>query len=418
MTEAIEQRDERNGQNGASPPTHPGRSLGTIRLLTLLIAVASLAFLGGVLFANAIDSPHNDRDFSVFWQSWDILEDEYYYPLPEDKELVYGAIRGLMSVSSDRYTFFVPPRQAQYDRQTIAGEFGGIGAHVTQGQDGQLIIVAPFRDMPAEQAGLLPDDIIQAIDGVSIEGWPLEDAVALLRGEIGSSVEILVYRPADDSQFSVDLVRTRVELPTVYSRMYDDVGYVRLFSFNQNATAVLTEEISGLFEQNPIALVLDLRTNPGGLLDQAVSVSDLFLGNGIVVTQHDRKNDTIEYRSTDGDLAESIPLVVLIDGGSASASEVVAGALHDRERAILIGQTTFGKGSVQHIHDLSDGSQLHVTFALWFTPNNTPIQDAGLPPDIEVTIPDEQSGDEDPFIKAALDYVDAHIRTFDTPDEE
>jgi carboxyl-terminal processing protease len=154
-------------------------------------------------------------------------------------------------------------------------------------------------------------------------------------------------------------------------------------------------------------LILDLRGNPGGLLDQAVGVSDLFLDEGVVVTQRARSGQEVQYRSTEGEIAENIPLIVLLDGGSASASEVVAGALRDRERAILIGQTSFGKGSVQHVHDLYDGSQLHVTVALWFTPNETPIQDRGLDPDIEVQLSESDvSTDADPYIEAALDYID------------
>jgi carboxyl-terminal processing protease len=259
--------------------------------------------------------------------------------------------------------------------------------------------------LPADQAGLQPDDIILSINGISIQGWSLDESVALLRGEVGTPVTVEIYRPSEEDQFVVDIVRERVELPTVYARMYGEIAYVRLFTFNQNATSLLEQEIANLLENEPPALILDLRSNPGGLLNQAVGVSDLFLGDGLIVTQRDQEGNETIYRSTNGDLAESIPLVVLVDGGSASASEVVAGALRDRDRAALIGHTTFGKGSVQHVHDLRDDSQLHVTVALWFTPNNTPIQGQGLAVDVDVAIPNSETLEEDPFIQAALDYL-------------
>ncbi len=376
----------------------------SLRLFILVTFTASAAFFAGVLFANSSDSPHDNQNFQLFWQSWDILEREYYYDLPNDKKLTYGAVQGLMAAANDPYTFFAPPRDAELDRQSIEGEFGGIGAHVSVNQDGQLVITDPFPDMPAAQAGLLSGDAIIEIDGASVDGLTLDEAVALLRGEVGTKVKLTIYRPSEDRQFSVEITRARVELPTVVSHVYGDIGYIRLYIFNGNATIALEKEINGLLDQNVHGLILDLRGNPGGLLDQAVGISDLFLSSGIVVKQHARHGEDIIYRSNDGDIAEQIPLVILIDGGSASASEVVAGALHDRNRAILIGQTSYGKGSVQHVYDMKDDLQVHVTVALWLTPNETPIQGQGLTPDIEVKTPDTPVEGDDPFIDAALAY--------------
>jgi carboxyl-terminal processing protease len=394
----------------STPPqaiTHPALSL--VHAAILLALVAAIAFLGGVLFADATDSAHNNDNFQLFWQSWDILEREYYHELPAEEDLIYGAIQGLVAATGDRYTFFVPPITAEFDRQATAGEFGGIGAYVGQNQADQLIIISPFEGMPAEEAGLKADDVILEIDGVTIDGWSQEEAIGHLRGAIGSRVKLTIYRPAENNTFSVEITRARVELPTVDTRAYGDVGYIRLYSFNDKATTLISEKIAAMQKEIGLrALILDLRGNPGGLLDQAVGVSDLFLNEGIVVTQKNRTGQKIEYRSRNGEIAEDIPLVVLIDGGSASASEVVAGALHDRQRAVLIGQASFGKGSVQHVHDMRGGSQLHVTTALWFTPNQTPIQDQGLKPDIEVNL--TEAGDEtniDPFISTALDYFQA-----------
>jgi carboxyl-terminal processing protease len=382
------------------------RSLFDMRVFFLLILTAGVAFLGGVWFASATNSPHNNADFRIFWQSWDILDHEYYYQLPKNTDLVYGAVEGLIATAGDHYTFFAPPVKGEIDRQVMAGEFGGIGAYVSQDQAGQLVIAAPFSGLPAEQAGLKAGDVVLEVDGVSPQGLSLDDAAAHLRGAIGTKVKLTVYRPSDGSQFQVEITRAKVEMPTVQSARYGDVGYVRLFIFNDLATSSLEREIKSLENQGAKALILDLRGNPGGLLDQAVSVSDLFLGEGVVVTQRDREGEEIVYRSTDGGPAEQIPLVVLIDGGSASASEVVAGALKDRGRAALIGQTSFGKGSVQHVHDMEDGSQLHVTAALWFTPDGTAIQGKGLTPDVAVAVPDSpEAGQQDPYIGAALTYL-------------
>jgi carboxyl-terminal processing protease len=386
--------------------TQTGPSLFTVQVFVMLALVAGAAFVGGVWFANSTDSPHNNKDFQVFWQSWDILDREHYYDLPDDTELIHAAAQGLFAQAGDRYTFFAPPAMAEISRQQTAGEFGGIGAYVSQNESGQLVIVKPFDGLPADEAGLQANDIIREVNGSSIDGLPIENVLEMLRGEIGTEVTLTAYRPSTDTQFTVTIQRARIELPVTDTAMYGDVGYIALSIFNQRATDALKQDISDLQKQGAQALILDLRGNPGGLLDQAVGVSDLFLGEGVVVAQQDRKGERITYRAADGDLAENIPLVVLIDGGSASASEVVAGALRDHDRAVLIGQRSYGKGSVQHVYDMSDGSQVHVTFAVWLTPDDTLIDGKGLEPDIAVTIPENSDSSHDPFIEAALTYFE------------
>ena len=373
-------------------------------VLVLLVLVAASAFSTGVWFASANDSPRDDEDFAVFWRSWDLLEDDFYYELPDETDLVYGAIQGLYRQAGDTYTFFAPPARAEADRQQISGEFGGIGAYVSQDQDGQIVVAAPFEGFPAEQAGLQANDVIRAVDGESVDGLTLEQAVALLRGEVGTPVTLTIFRPATANEFDVAIVRARVQLPNVRAEMMGETGYVRLFSFNGLAVDTLEQSIETLLDQGARALILDMRDNPGGLLDQAAAVSDLFLDEGLIVTQRDRRGREKTYQADVGELAEEVPVVVLVNGGSASASEVVAGALRDHGRAVLIGQTTYGKGSVQHVYDMPDGSQVHVTAAVWFTPNESPIQGEGLAPDIAVE-PDEAAADEDVFITAALAYL-------------
>lgn len=388
-----------------APPPHPARRVGIARGVVLLTLVAAVAFTGGMLFASATESPHNDEAFQTFWQSWDILDREYYYGSPPKEELIQSAIQGLLRATGDPYTFYVPPAEAVYDRQQTAGEFGGIGADVALNADGNLVIISPYSGFPASEAGLLPQDQIREVDGRSLEGVSIGEAVGLLRGESGTDVTLTVYRPAEDRRFEVTLTRTRVELPTVDAQLIGEIGYARLFSFNSNAAALLEAALRDQLDRGAAAFVLDLRDNPGGLLDQAVAVSDLFLGDGVVVQQRTRSGRETVYRSDDGDIGEDIPLVVLVNGGSASASEVVAGALRDSERATLLGQTTYGKGSVQHVHTLADDAQVHITFALWFTPAGSAIQGEGLTPDVAIEPPAGVEPGEDPVLDRALAYV-------------
>ncbi|MCC6799831.1 MAG: S41 family peptidase [Anaerolineae bacterium] len=388
-----------------APAPHPARRAGVARGVVLLTLVAAIAFTGGMLFADTTDSPHNDKAFQTFWQSWDILDREFYYGSPSNEDLIRSAIQGLLRAAGDPYTFYVPPAEAVYDRQQTAGEFGGIGADVALDTSGNLVIINPYSGFPASEAGLLPQDQILEVDGRSLKGMSVGEAAGLLRGEIGAEVTLTVYRPAEDRQFEVTLTRARVELPTVNARMIGEIGYARLFNFNSNATSLLEEALRGQLERGATVFVLDLRDNPGGLLDQAVGVSDLFLGGGVVVQQRTRSGRETVYRSDDGDIGEDVPLVVLVNAGSASASEVVAGALRDRGRAALLGQTTYGKGSVQHVHTLADDAQVHVTFALWFTPAGSAIQGEGLAPDVEIEPPVEIDPGEDPVLDRALDYV-------------
>ncbi len=381
-------------------------SFFTAPVFLALAVVAGVSFVAGVWFANATDSPHNNNDFAVFWQSWDILDREYYRDLPDDTELIHSALRGMFGRVGDRYTFFSPPDVAEMDRQRTAGEFGGIGAYVSQNESGQLVIARPFDGLPADVAGLQANDVILEINGTAVEGQTFESAIELLRGEIGSKLTLMVYRASTDEQFTVEITRARIELPVTSTALYGDVGYVALSSFNQKATASLMQDIDDLQTQGAQALILDLRGNPGGLLDQAVGVSDLFLSDGVIVTQQNQKGERKTYTAESGDSFETIPLVVLMDGGSASASEVVAGAMRDHDRAVLIGQKSYGKGSVQYIYNMDDGSQVHVTVAVWLTPDDDLIDGQGLEPDIAVTVPDDLPAGQDPFVDAALAYFE------------
>jgi carboxyl-terminal processing protease len=271
-----------------------------------------------------------------------------------------------------------------------------------------LEIVTPIEGQPADLAGLEPGDIIVAVDGESVAAKSFDEVLLMVRGPEGSTVNLTVEREEADEPLEFSIVRTEFEVPVTEARMLEnDIAYVRLLEFNRTATSRLREEIDDLLAEDPQALIFDLRNNPGGFLNQSIAVADLFLPEGVVL--YERNNGGLDetFTSDDGDLAETIPMVVLVNQASASASEIVAGALRDNERAVLIGGVTFGKGSVQQIHTLSDGSELRVTTARWYTPDDVSISPDGLTPDIEVEAdPEVPLGDDaDPQLQRAIDYL-------------
>ncbi len=341
-----------------------------------------------VLTPTGVTPLSDEEALQVLREVWDLIDAEFYGELPSPEERVYGAIRGMLETLDDEYTSFLEPTIADIERTDASGSFEGIGAMVRMNDEGILEIVRPFPDHPAAEAGLLPGDMVLAVDGQSIVGYGVYEAITLIRGPQGTPVVLTVQRGAGSEPFDVTIVRARIEIPIVESQMLEgDIGYVSLFEFSAQAAAQLEEALKELLGQGATALIFDLRDNHGGWLDQAVQVSDLFLDEGIVLIERTSGDQQQEFTSTGKGPAQEIPLVVLVNAGSASASEIVAGALQDRGRAILIGERTFGKGSVQLPHTLSDGSELRVTIARWFTPDDRAIHGEGLTPDIEVLTP-------------------------------
>jgi len=356
-------------------------------------------------------APQSDAQetFQLFWEAWDLVQRNYYGDLPDLQEITYAAIRGMLDAIDDKYTAFIEPSVAAILEEDASGEFEGIGAFVDVAESGKLMIVDTFKDSPAKEAGLQPGDRVVAVDGESIVGDPLYESIGKIRGPAESEVTLTVEREGTPETFNVTVTRARLEIPIVEMEMREDgVAYVRLREFSATASASLESELEILLEQNPEGLILDLRQNPGGWLDQAIDVTDLFLGENVVAIERFSDGSERRFRAHSGDLAEKVPMAVLVNGGSASASEIVAGALQDHGRAPLIGVSTFGKGSVQRPFKLSDGSELRVTVALWFTPGNQRIQDQGLRPDIEVPWPEEErreSPEQDPQLERAIEYI-------------
>ncbi len=353
--------------------------------------------------------PATGEPFDLFWEAWDIIQQDFYGQLPTAEEMTYGAIRGAVATLGDPFTAFVGPAAAEHRRKTEGGSYEGIGALVTM-EDGRLVIVQPFKDQPAEKAGLLPGDLVLAVDDTPIENMSIYEAIALILGPAGTDVTLTIQREGEEP-FDVVITRARIEVPMVESEMREDgIAYVSLFNFDSTATEKLSREIEDLLAQNPKGLILDLRGNPGGYLHEALLTAGLFLpADEVVMIERSKEEEsylTPEEFGSEGPVAPDIPLVVLVNGGSASASEIVAGALQDYGRAVLIGEKTFGKGSVQLIHELSNGAELRVTTARWFTPNDRAIHGEGLEPDIVIEVtPEDVEADRDPQLERAVEYL-------------
>src|SRR6202790_797499 len=322
-----------------------------------------------------------------------------YVEKADDSKLIEGAINGMVT-SLDPHSRYMNDKAWRDMQETTQGEFGGLGIEVTM-EDGLIKVVAPMDDTPAKKAGILSNDLISEIDGEAVQGLSLEQAVNKMKGPVNTKTRLKVIRKGLDAPLDVSIVREIIRVrPISYHTDGGDIGYIRISSFNEQTTDGLKKAIADIAKEIPsdklAGYVVDLRNNPGGLLDQAVSVSSTFLPRGEVVSTRGRTpEETQRYTARGGDLAKGKPLVVLINGGSASASEIVAGALHDHKRATRIGTRSFGKGSVQTIIPLGTGNgALALTTARYFTPSGHSIQALGVKPDIEVLqeVPDELKG--------------------------
>ena len=345
----------------------------------------------------------SDVEFKLFWEVWSALKDRYYQQPLKDKDLFYGALSGLASGTGDPYTTFFEPQAAEDFDQSIAGAFGGIGAEIGMKKD-VIQIVAPLADTPAEKAGLLAGDIIAKIDGEDTSGMTVDQAVHKIRGERGTKVALTIYRPnAKKPLFDVSIVRDVIRITSVKSKMLDGgVAYVEITSFNADTADRFEAAVKTLLAQHPKGFVLDVRNDPGGLLDQAQRVAAVWLGDQVVVKERRQGKIFEELHGVGKALLKGVPTIVLVNQGSASASEIVAGALQDYQAAKLVGSKTFGKGSVQEVHDFEDGSAVKITIAEWLTPKERTIHKTGLEPDITVEqTPEDYESKRDPVLDRA-----------------
>jgi carboxyl-terminal processing protease len=343
-------------------------------------------------------------EFNTMTEAWAVINNDYI-----DKEeldatkLSEGAVRGMVIALGDKYSAYLDPEVHTLEMSSIKGKFYGIGAYVGS-KDNRLVIIAPMNGSPAEEAGLLPGDQIIEIDGEDTMDLSVTEAALIIQGPEGTDVILTILREDEEKPFEVTITRKEITLKSAFWEIKDNVAYISLIGFAENTTSELMEALQEAKANNVEGIVLDLRNNGGGLLNIAVDVTSQFLEKGIVVKAVNNKGEEGFEPVKAGGIATDIPLVVLVNGGSASASEVVAGALQDYERAKLIGQQTFGKGSVQVIRTLSDGSSIHMTTARWLTPTGRTIDGVGLQPDLY----SELEGDE--LTDFAINYLTGDMK--------
>ncbi len=358
------------------------------------------------------DRPDPEADLDQFWRVWNLMEDKFVTSAtstPDRTERLRGAIAGLVESYNDPYTVYLPPEEAEYFAEDISGNFSGVGMEVGL-RDGLVTVIAPLPDSPAERADIRSGDIITRIDDESAERMSVDEAVRLIRGDEGTTVNLTLYREGESALLEKTITREVINIPTLDTEISGDTFIIKLYSFNGLAESRMRQAINEFGESGKNKLVLDLRGNPGGFLESAVSIAGYFMPAGKVVVRESFGEDTEEkvYR-TQGQSVFNLNaenFVVLIDGGSASASEILAGALSEHGVATTIGSTTFGKGSVQELIDLPDRSALKVTIARWLTPEGVSFSEGGLDPDvmIEMTREDVDAG-RDPQLEAALKWL-------------
>jgi carboxyl-terminal processing protease len=415
----------------APPPNRPSGSPGALAWivsLALAAIVGAMLFIGGYLAAGGTGGTSTcaapDEAFVPFCEAYDRLQREYVDELDPDK-LAEGAIRGMFEYGvEDPYSGYLAPEQYRQALGDLSGTFSGIGAELsirnvedpadlaacTQfSSTCRLVVVAPLDGSPAERAGLLAGDVILAVDGVSVNGTTMNDQIGRIRGESGTEVTLTIQRDGGDPA-DLTISRAEIELQEVRTELIDDhVGYIQLNGFSAPAADQFARGLRELLDEGADQIVFDLRNNPGGYIDAAQKIASQFIGSGLIFTQESAADGRREYRAT-GDGAATdpdLPLVVLVNGGSASASEIVAAALQESGRATLIGEPTFGKDTVQIWGRLENDGGIRITVSRWFTPEHNSVAPDGILPDILVERPPETAPDADPILEAALDFLAA-----------
>ena len=348
-------------------------------------------------------------DFSPLWETWKQAESKF---VDKDKlnkqEMVNGAIKGMLKATGDPYTVFFDPKEAKKFSQDVTGYFGGIGAEL--GYKNGIVIVTPLKNTPAEKAGIQAGDKILAVDGESFtDDTTVEEAVTKIRGEKGTKVILTVKRKGVDELLEFSIIRDTIKVPTVeWEKKGADIAHIKVFNFFGKVDEDFHNAIKEALAQGNKRIILDLRNNPGGILDAAINMSSEFIPKSGLIVSEDfgEKQSKNEFRSFGGGLAENVPTVVLINGGSASASEIVAGALKDSRGIKLIGEKTFGKGSIQEIVDIKGGGSLKITIAKWIRPSGKTIEGEGVTPDITIELTDaDKTAGRDPQLDKAMQEV-------------
>ncbi|MBI5133777.1 MAG: S41 family peptidase [Candidatus Taylorbacteria bacterium] len=392
-------------------------------LASVALAIAAIAFVMGFRTGNsavgspdfAVPSVYNKEDgmpdgvdFSPFWKAWGVIEDKYAGTTTTAEDKLWGAIEGLASSLGDPYTVFFPPVESKVFASEIAGNFEGVGMEVGV-KDGRLVVVSPIKDAPAERAGVKAGDFILKIGDKPSSDMPTDKAVQLIRGKAGTKVTLTLDREGADKPIEITITRAKIDLPTVKTELKGDVFVIALYSFNANSAQLFRGALKDFIDSGSHKLIIDLRGNPGGYLEASIDMASWFLPSGAVVVREEfgQEHDERLYRSKGYDIfGDALKLVLLVDGGSASASEILAGALKENGKATLVGAKTFGKGSVQELVTITPETSLKVTIAKWLTPDGNSISNNGITPDYEVEIAEEDvKAKRDPQMEKALELL-------------
>lgn len=371
-------------------------------LVALVVGLVAISFVAGLYLGdNAENNSHSislgskdEVDMSLFWRVWDLLEEKHVSPTStttddvKEQDKIFAAIQGLTDSYDDPYTIFLPPQEAKVFEETVNGQFGGIGIEVGM-RDENITVISPLKDTPADRAGLRAGDVIVAVDGNSIANKSVEEVVEIIRGEIGTEVVLTIARSG--RTLEVPIVRDEIRVPAMETEQVDDVFVIHFYNFSAVSPGQFRVALREFIKAKTDKLIIDLRGNPGGFLEASIDIASWFMSEGEVIVRQDRGTEEDQlYRSKGYDIfTDNLKLAVLINNGSASASEILAGALQEQVGATLIGESTFGKGSVQELISLADDTSLKVTVARWLTPNGQSISDGGLHPDIEVELDEE-----------------------------
>lgn len=359
------------------------------------------------------DTPKSiNLDFKLFWDTWDLLTRKYFDKKALDpQKLFYGAISGMVSAVGDPYTVFLPPSAQKSSKEELNGSFEGVGIQLGFNIDKRLVVIAPLSGTPAGKGGIKPQDLIIKIDGKDTSGMSLPDAVALIRGPKGTKITLTILRELDREPKDYTLIRDTIVVKSVEVSYRQTGGgksaaILKLSRFGERTSSEWVEAVSDILSKNPKGLVLDIRNNPGGYLEGAVFIASEFLEGGDVVLQENAQGERTAFKVDRVGKLTKLPMVVLINKGSASASEIVAGALLDRKRARLLGEKSFGKGTIQEAEDLAYGTGIHITVSKWLTPNGRWVNDTnGLDPDVKIDM-DKEDSTKDPQMEKALELLE------------
>lgn len=343
-------------------------------------------------------------DFGIFWDAWDVIEKKYTLEPLDYKKMVYGAVSGMVNSLGDPYTVFLSPTENDLFNQDMKGSFGGIGAEIGF-RNGFLTVIAPLKGSPAEKAGIVSGDKIIKVDEKDISGLSIDEAVMLIRGEKGTKVKLTILHKDEEKTRDIEVTRDIIVMNTVDWKMMDNkVAYISINQFKEDTGQEFDRIIDQVLAEEPRGIVLDLRNNPGGFFNVAIDIASRFIDEGKAVVIQDTGKSKEKYPALGGKRFDNIPVAVLINEGSASASEILAGALKDDNGVKLVGKKTFGKGLVQEMEKLKDGSAIKVTIARWMTPSGVDINHDGIKPDIEADISeDDIKSGKDPQLEKALE---------------